>query len=536
MITATATREIDLSAADRRAARLDEYFDKWAIDPERFQQLEASCRPQISSYLNLYASQPRSESISSDRYKYQITSDGVALIVMRGPMMKFESSFGGVSTVATRRMIRSAIADDFVKAIVLVIDSPGGTVSGTKELADEVAAAAKRKPMYAHVEDYCCSAAYWVGSQVGKGRLFSSPTAMSGCIGTYMVVYDTSQAYAEAGIKTLLIKAGQYKGMGTSGVEITSEQIEHWQQGVDDLNRFFVSAVARGRKVSLAKASEWADGRAFVAARCVAMGLIDGEQTLDATIALAAAAGAKTRKSGGGAPPENVVDDEHEASSGPTPDGIGADAQTSDVSTAPAVEQTNGDGASRDQSHVTEEETDMSTKQGDAAAAASGTGAGQTAVETSGATSTPTAATLAELKAACPKASAEFLLAQLEAGATVSGAQTAFIAHLAEQNEQLRNAAVDTGSTHSPKHQKPAAGVSGGIDENPQAGGGESSGDAREAYLIAIDEQMKLHPAWNRQRAAQEVMRRKPDLVAAFNAEVNAAAHAGDRRHAAAKR
>src|SRR5690606_31819803 len=129
-----------------------------------------------------------------------------------GAMTKQGSSFGGASTVRTRRAIRSAAADKSVSAIMLLIDSPGGSVSGTSDLADDVANAKKKKPVYAYIEDTCCSAAYWVASQCSA--IYANPTAIVGSIGTYMVVADYSRMAENAGVKVHCISTGKYKGAG----------------------------------------------------------------------------------------------------------------------------------------------------------------------------------------------------------------------------------------------------------------------------------------------------------------------------------
>ena len=130
---------------------------------------------------------------------YVRTDAGVAVLQMTGAMQKGRSKFGGVSTIDQRKYLRSAVADNQVRSILLVIDSPGGTVSGTQSLADEVRAADAQKPVIAHFEDLGASAAYWVGSQAR--RLSANRSAMVGSLGTFGVIEDSSgKAQAEGEI------------------------------------------------------------------------------------------------------------------------------------------------------------------------------------------------------------------------------------------------------------------------------------------------------------------------------------------------
>lgn len=528
-VTEAATRQMPMSDhGEPSFAHLHEYLGEWAYEEMRFKSALAACRPQITAHLNRFASEPRSsDEIDTSRYEYQVTSNGVALIVMRGTMMKFRSSFGGCSTVATRRMIRKAAADEFVKSIVLVIDSPGGTVSGTKELADDVAKVAKSKPVYVQVEDYCCSAAYWVASQATK--IFSNPTGQSACIGTYMVVDDTSQMYLEAGIKTYVIRAGEFKGAGVPGTEITEAQLAHWQECVNDLNDFFIQAVSKGRRVALGKAKEWADGRSHIASKCLAMGIIDGVQGLDATIDMAAKA-RKPRSAGSTAPADNVIDEETDPDE---PGSTGEQGASGEPSSQPQADgatanepnhEATGSGASRSEPTSEEESTMPTETKPDATVPATGAA---NASENPATTATQPAATkpatLAELKAACPGASADFLLAQVEANATLAQATSAFIA-----DQQAKIQALTAGQKNGAA--KPAAGLAAGIDSNPTAASGSYSGDAKTDYLKAVDD-LKAK-GMTGIAAVAKVMRDQPELAKAYQDQVNdeAARSRGGRR------
>jgi protease-4 len=130
----------------------------------------------------------------------------VAVISLTGKLMKQQASMGGgTSTVQARRDIRAAASDPDIGAILLRIDSPGGTAAGTKELADEITAAKTKKPVWAYVEDMAASAAYWAASQAS--RIIANETALVGSIGTYGVVQDTSGMAAMEGVKVHVIRS-----------------------------------------------------------------------------------------------------------------------------------------------------------------------------------------------------------------------------------------------------------------------------------------------------------------------------------------
>lgn len=231
--------------------------------------------PAGTPYADVARSQPAQETVNAKPYLLDAT--GLAMIGIDGQMTKGESKFGGANTLAIRRQVRAATKDPDVRGIMLAIDSPGGMVAGTQELAADVEAAGRIKPTFAHVDDLGASAAYWVAAQTG--RITASATSQIGSIGVLAVVEDTSGAAEKRGIKVHVISTGPYKGAGLGTV--TPEHLEYFQSRVDAINAHFLEAVARGRKASLARVQEWADGRTWLADQAQRMGLIDGIARFD---------------------------------------------------------------------------------------------------------------------------------------------------------------------------------------------------------------------------------------------------------------
>ena len=209
-----------------------------------------------------------------------ITSDGVAVIDIQGQMSKFGSSLSdSIATLEIREQICRAAQNDRVSAILLRIDSPGGEMAGTKDLADDVALAAAKKRLWAYIEDSAVGMAYWVASQAEK--VFCNPTALVGSIGTFDVLRDSSKAAENKGIKVHVIRAGKFKGAGTPGTIVTDEHLAQRQGLIDSLNKHFLTGVARGRKMPLSQVRQLADGRAHVGAAAHRLGLVDGIKTFD---------------------------------------------------------------------------------------------------------------------------------------------------------------------------------------------------------------------------------------------------------------
>ncbi len=258
-----------------------QFLGPWAMREEDFLAGHALLM-EMNLHLHLQGPEPeRAKELAEERGRL-LVQDGIALVTLHGVLMKHQSSAQeSTSTVLTRRLIREAAASPDVGALLIHVDSPGGTVAGTPQLAKDVAAAAKLKPVVAHVENLAASAAYWVASQASK--VIAEPESLVGSIGTYGVITDMSAAASMKGIKVHVVKAGAMKGAGVPGTEVTAEQLTDAQKTVNELNSFFVRGVASGRGMTLAAVGELADGRVHIAGDAQRMGLIDGQQSLDAT-------------------------------------------------------------------------------------------------------------------------------------------------------------------------------------------------------------------------------------------------------------
>lgn len=260
---------------------IEQYFGVWSIDEDRFSSMcEQVRRMNLVAHVrsNSDVVQPAVAMNRTDRKPYQ-SSGGIAYIDVRGVIMKYQTSFGdGASTLYVQRQLKAAQLDDDISAVVMMLDSPGGTVAGVQELA--AAIRGFEKPIGGFIEDLCASACYWLGSQCDM-LWANTNTALVGSIGTYSVVYDFSQQAEDNGIKVHVIKAGDFKGSGVPGTKITDEQLAERQRIVETLNKEFISGVAKGRGVALDLVNQWADGRIHPAQTALSLNLIDGIGSLE---------------------------------------------------------------------------------------------------------------------------------------------------------------------------------------------------------------------------------------------------------------
>jgi signal peptide peptidase SppA len=229
----------------------------------------------LSALLAADAPYPTQQEPAKEAPPYSV-NNGIATISIVGAISKYEDIFmmifGGVSSTAVQDALAAANADVNVSAVLLWIDSPGGEVCGTVDLADAIYAS--EKPVYAYICDNGNSAAYWIASQCEK--VWINRAGYAGSVGVYATVADYSQMFSEAGIKVTVIKAGKYKGVGEPGTEIKTEDLGPIQKNIDDIYELFVAAVAQGRGLSTDRVRAFADGQTYIASEALTLGLVDG--------------------------------------------------------------------------------------------------------------------------------------------------------------------------------------------------------------------------------------------------------------------
>ena len=245
----------------------------WLIEPfaaqEVFRKVDAFAELDMAAY---------NSDDWKERTKYQGSLDnGVAILPVHGVMTSDRLMawyMDGTHTQQFTEAVLAAADSPAVKAILLDMDSPGGSVNGIYEAVEAIAYARTKKPVMSSVRSMCCSANYWCASQ-GDG-IYSSYMADNGNIGAVMKVTDTSKAMQNLGVKTHLISSGPYKGMGAAGTEITPEHLAEFQRRIDQAAAVFKEGVKKGRKMKTEALDAVSDGRSFMSPDAVKNGLIDG--------------------------------------------------------------------------------------------------------------------------------------------------------------------------------------------------------------------------------------------------------------------
>lgn len=265
------------------------YGVAWAILPDKFRELEAVLWRRIGGRLPAepvafeddMPAPPR-----QDRKPYTMMGSA-AVIPIHGTITPRPSVFadwsGGTSAEQIGRGVDAAAADPNVTALVLDIDSPGGSVFGLPETAGKIRAARKLKPVHAVANHMAASAAYWLGSQATD--LAVTPGGQVGSVGVLWAHTDYSKAEEMAGQKTTYIHAGENKVEGAPEFPLSEGAAAEMQRVVNEYYAMFVADVARGRGVSAVKVEkDFGQGRMRLATEATEYRMADRTATLEQVV------------------------------------------------------------------------------------------------------------------------------------------------------------------------------------------------------------------------------------------------------------
>jgi len=212
----------------------------------------------------------------------------VGVIRVDGIIAGTGSGFDGyVTPEAFRALLKQADEDSSIKAVVLRVDSPGGTVAAS----EEIAAYAKEfdKPLVVSIGDVGASGAYMLASQADE--IWAMPGSAVGSIGVIAEIPNVSGLLDKVGVEFQVVTAGKYKDAGSPYREMTAEERALIQGEVDDAYEQFVGIVAQGRALPESEVESLATGWAWNGERAKELGLIDQIGTFDQALDSAAKRG-----------------------------------------------------------------------------------------------------------------------------------------------------------------------------------------------------------------------------------------------------
>lgn len=222
------------------------------------------------------------------------TGDRVGVIAVNGVIMsggRGSTLFGGVDgSLAVMDDLRSAAKDASVKAVVLHINSPGGSAAASHAIFTEVKALAEKKPVVACMEDVAASGGYYVAC--GADRIVASGSTMTGSIGVIMSGVSYHELMEKVGLESQTLTSGRYKDTGSPLRSMRPDERALLQSMVQDVYEQFVDAVVAGRpNLTREKVRRLADGRILTGRQAQKAGLVDELGTYYDALGIAAKEG-----------------------------------------------------------------------------------------------------------------------------------------------------------------------------------------------------------------------------------------------------
>ena len=193
---------------------------------------------------------------------------------------------------AYSRILENVARNKRYRALLVDIDSPGGSAAGSEVLYRGLRRVAETKPVYAYVRGMGASGGYYVAC--AASRVFALPTALVGSIGVIYLRPVLEQLLEKMGVEFSIFKGGRLKDMSGFWRSPTPEESEKFQGLIDEIYDNFVSVVARSRSLEDSAVRELATGEVMTAARGIDLGLIDQIGDFeDAAAAVALAGGVR---------------------------------------------------------------------------------------------------------------------------------------------------------------------------------------------------------------------------------------------------
>ena len=176
--------------------------------------------------------------------------------------------------------------NDKIRAVVLRLDTPGGSVAPSQEIYQAVLELRKKKKVVASMGSVAASGGYLIA--VAADQILANSGTITGSISAVMHYANVEELLKKIGLRSSVIKSGKFKDMGSPTREMTNEERAMIQAIVDDINDQFVKAISANRNIPPAKILPLADGRVFTGRQAKELGLIDGLGSLQDAVLLAA--------------------------------------------------------------------------------------------------------------------------------------------------------------------------------------------------------------------------------------------------------
>jgi len=207
-------------------------------------------------------------------YKTGRSADKIALIFAQGDIVEGRGEKGQIGGDTYRSLIRAARTDDNIKAIVVRVNSGGGSAMASENMWRELSLARKQKPVVLSFGDYAASGGYYMSC--GADSIFTQPNTLTGSIGVFSIVPNLQKFFKDKlGITFDGVKTSPYADLPTASRPLNDVEKRFLQNDVDTIYNTFLHRVSEGRRINVALVDSIGQGRVWTGTRGVLLGLAD---------------------------------------------------------------------------------------------------------------------------------------------------------------------------------------------------------------------------------------------------------------------
>jgi protease-4 len=213
-------------------------------------------------------------------------SQVLAVVYAEGDIVNGEGGDGEVGGTALARELRRVREESKVKAVVLRVNSPGGSAVASEQIQRELSLIAKRKPVVISMGTVAASGGYWLST--AGARIFAEPNTITGSIGVFSLIPNVQGIANRQGVTFDTVKTGRYADLFTIARPRTADELAVLQRSTDLVYDAFLARVASARRLSIDSVRSISEGRVWSGQQAQRLGLVDSLGGLDAAIASAA--------------------------------------------------------------------------------------------------------------------------------------------------------------------------------------------------------------------------------------------------------
>ena len=208
----------------------------------------------------------------------------IGVLELRGPIVG-HAPIPGLPVATGDSFVKladRARRDPSVRGVVLAITSPGGSVLVSERMRHAVERLARDKPVVAYLGDIAASGGYLAA--VGAHAIYATPATVTGSIGVVAARFCFGELLARLGVSVHTVKRGGRADLHSSSRPLAADEREHLREEIAEVYRYFVEAVAMGRKRAIAAIEQVAEGRVYSGHRASELGLVDGTDGFEAAL------------------------------------------------------------------------------------------------------------------------------------------------------------------------------------------------------------------------------------------------------------